>query len=1225
MYWEIDYSNRSGGPEGLDYGQEPYGDSYDKYKVAYDAAVELRDSLYDEKGKPTGVNKAENQQTVDDAITALINARKNAWTTESQRRALRKYQSGQKYLPQLIIIADQLTEVDKSGYTEQSWNALQEALATAKTVSAKYADKEMPDIATEAHAAADELDEAYKALYDAYYINLTPVGEVEVSLIVTDPASARAGNEAGIAGYVGTVKLDSGYTVADALQKAGIDYSDNDKTVVFINGRFVGRNYTTPLGSIYDSVNGSSNPHLNIMLHNSDKVRIAWNMDPRSKQDMNLLPEGIEAGLFQCIDDLDIMDFDENENGATLVVKAGQEFTLTTKLLNAVLGSSDEWKVASGMSFFISDSAEDDNANQKELNKLMNGIDQIISGEDGKAGITLYKTGCYVITAYDLEVDTMGLQDNHKGIDTAGVYHSTNAGAIIRVKVLSADEEETAAAKADLIQELEDQAAEMPEEQFKPEDWATIQTARTEGIEGINNATDLGVARDAQQAAIKTIQQTQRAARAANEAALTAVRNALEKLPDDTSLISVSVDRLVQNLLNAYNDMTDYQKSLLTEEEIEKCEAIKARAASVDYQTPVTFRITVKNEADTKVATDNLQKMVEWLQDRNNIDFDGHGNDEYGGNGYYVQRLPGYQTVETAGGSAEAALPLKTTSVFTGLDYAAYLKVKQSEGYSFVIPGTEVTISDSTNYDKGLTFTKTDEYNYTAVGHFTVKVGDTEYELVGISYEGIDKSDVRYNSITVHDYEGDYKGVGHEFGKVQNLGFPESYAQFNMPFSDVTVTFEWEPVDLDTLKTNAKAAVNYAYNGYDKDEYFQDEKDELEGYRDQAIEDIDEAQLSTVITSTKKQAIADMKAVKTKAEIKAEAKTEIEDKFEAIDQSNMNDEEKAALAEAKEDVLKAVDDATDKKGISDAVTGAEDAFQDVVDASAARIAKEEADAQAANAVIAKIDALKEVSDLALSDKSTVEAARTAYDALTDNQKALVPAADLQKLKNSEAMIAALQGKADAETEAATAEQLKGAAEEAARIAKEKQEEAEEAARIAKEKQEEAEEAAREAAQNQENAEEAARIAAQKQAEAEEAARIAEQKQKDAEDAAKDAADKLKAAEEALKKAEEDLIKAEKNEFKALAKVTIKKAKGARKKMTVTWKKVKEAKGYEILVAKNKKGTKAAKTYTVKKNVAKKVIKKLKKGKYFVKVRAYKVIKGNTVYGKYSKVKKVKVK
>ena len=53
--------------------------------------------------------------------------------------------------------------------------------------------------------------------------------------------------------------------------------------------------------------------------------------------------------------------------------------------------------------------------------------------------------------------------------------------------------------------------------------------------------------------------------------------------------------------------------------------------------------------------------------------------------------------------------------------------------------------------------------------------------------------------------------------------------------------------------------------------------------------------------------------------------------------------------------------------------------------------------------------------------------------------------------------------------------------------------------------------------------------------------------------------------------------------------------------------------------------KAAKTYTVKKNVAKKVIKKLKKGKYFVKVRAYKVIKGNTVYGKYSKVKKVKVK
>ena len=136
---------------------------------------------------------------------------------------------------------------------------------------------------------------------------------------------------------------------------------------------------------------------------------------------------------------------------------------------------------------------------------------------------------------------------------------------------------------------------------------------------------------------------------------------------------------------------------------------------------------------------------------------------------------------------------------------------------------------------------------------------------------------------------------------------------------------------------------------------------------------------------------------------------------------------------------------------------------------------------------------------------------------------------------------------------------------------------------------------------------------------------AEDKLAKAEDALKQAEADKKAAEGALKEAEEALAKAEQDAFKALAKVSLKNVKGAKKKITVTWKKADGAKGYEVLISKNKKGTKAAKTYTVKKNAAKKVIKKLKKGTYYVKVRAYKTIQGNTVYGKYSKVKKVKVK
>ena len=70
-----------------------------------------------------------------------------------------------------------------------------------------------------------------------------------------------------------------------------------------------------------------------------------------------------------------------------------------------------------------------------------------------------------------------------------------------------------------------------------------------------------------------------------------------------------------------------------------------------------------------------------------------------------------------------------------------------------------------------------------------------------------------------------------------------------------------------------------------------------------------------------------------------------------------------------------------------------------------------------------------------------------------------------------------------------------------------------------------------------------------------------------------------------------------------------------KNLVVKYSKVSGAKGYQITYATNSKFTKRTKT-----------IKKLKKGKtYYVRVRAYKKDStGRKVYGKYSKVMKVKI-
>ena len=96
--------------------------------------------------------------------------------------------------------------------------------------------------------------------------------------------------------------------------------------------------------------------------------------------------------------------------------------------------------------------------------------------------------------------------------------------------------------------------------------------------------------------------------------------------------------------------------------------------------------------------------------------------------------------------------------------------------------------------------------------------------------------------------------------------------------------------------------------------------------------------------------------------------------------------------------------------------------------------------------------------------------------------------------------------------------------------------------------------------------------------------------------------------------------------KAPGKVTVKSAKNTKKrKIVVKWKKISGAKKYEIQCARNKKFTNSVTTKTT--NKLKVTFKGLSKKKtYYVRVRAYKInASGDKVYGKWSKVKKVKVK
>jgi tetratricopeptide (TPR) repeat protein len=91
---------------------------------------------------------------------------------------------------------------------------------------------------------------------------------------------------------------------------------------------------------------------------------------------------------------------------------------------------------------------------------------------------------------------------------------------------------------------------------------------------------------------------------------------------------------------------------------------------------------------------------------------------------------------------------------------------------------------------------------------------------------------------------------------------------------------------------------------------------------------------------------------------------------------------------------------------------------------------------------------------------------------------------------------------------------------------------------------------------------------------------------------------------------------------SLSQAKVKKAKAGTESIKVKWAKVKGADGYKIRFKADGK----TRTVTVKGGAkTSRTVKELASGKYSVKVRAYKVVDGKKYYGKWSKVKKVRVK
>ena len=160
-----------------------------------------------------------------------------------------------------------------------------------------------------------------------------------------------------------------------------------------------------------------------------------------------------------------------------------------------------------------------------------------------------------------------------------------------------------------------------------------------------------------------------------------------------------------------------------------------------------------------------------------------------------------------------------------------------------------------------------------------------------------------------------------------------------------------------------------------------------------AQNDVDAA--TTAITTAKTNAEAAKKDVDdtTEANKVSDKISELPSK-EAVTKNDKTaiDAAKAAYDALTDDQKKKVSDANKQK-LSDAI---------------AAIEKDKADTAAANAVIAKIDALPATDSITSANKDAIEAARAAYDALTDNQKAKISDTVKNKLKVAETALVAAE-------------------------------------------------------------------------------------------------------------------------------------------------------------------------------------------------------------------------
>ena len=818
------------------------------FRAVRSEAQNYFNTLFNADGSATGVNIALNQKTADDYADALKN-----YTLVFNDQV----DEAKVNLRTIQALAKRYAMTENGGkYTEESWTAFEAAREAATDYAAKHSVSEyISDAEVKQYAALTRefLSAAYRLTSASNTVTVTFSYTDDLHLRVPNPNDPynQMVDPVGNKPQIQTVTLDRGATLADLWTTTGYKpsrsyYGVSEYSVwhTFVNGTML---YGVTPGAKQDLADNS------YVLKDGDKIQLThmdwpsytFNYIYRAAVDWTSMTSSLAALRFK-------------ETGAQNV-GAGEAATLTVERTSAHLwtytGSYSPYEGATIAAY----GPQNTDGSYPDTPILS----ETTSDASGSVSFKLYQEGKYLVTAYDARANDE---------DSALFYSGTVAAPYLELKVGVAEQPD--AVRAELKAKLDAVYNAYPKKIFGDDTWAEIEAAYKAAVATLNDSTaTTGEAYLAQQAAIRTIQSKQTETIQANKTALETFRTNLNKLPDDVNKItaSASVKEAATTLIQCYTSMNSYQRSQLTNSEKAKYDKIKAYMDANGASLPKaeTYKLTLNVVGDSDESTAALNAMIDDLRS------DPAKMDRAEGGKYDHTKAINIVTPYTFGTYDGSTMlfsdtfsktePLTPVRIYTGVDYAAYFQTRNAGG-TYTTDSAAWSISDEDlSIILTLEGTTSRPGEYGTEGNLTVKIGDTEYEVKSITYEGISRSDVISGTQRVYD-DSAYKGKSSE---VVNVDIPDAYLGFAMPYNDVTVTITWGPVEsdsakLETARKTAKNVVTAKYNALvAANEYDAEHRDELDAALATGLTEIKNATSEADVIAARKKAVSAMEKVPT--------------------------------------------------------------------------------------------------------------------------------------------------------------------------------------------------------------------------------------------------------------------------------------------------------------------------------------------------------------------------